>query len=109
MTTLSLKVRPRWWDRDNALAILTSLHDLVMFRELGYSIAPPRYNRYGDRKEAGFNIVFKSKANKKEFMKLGLTQLLLSKLEKNYRDRFVIETDYHKTAVQDSSVKASSA
>lgn len=96
MTTLSLRVRPRWWDRDSALASLNALHNLVMFRELGYSIAPPRYNRYGDRKEAGFNIVFKNKANKKEFFELGLTQLLISRLEKNYRDRFVIESDYHK-------------
>lgn len=97
MTTLSLRARPRWWDREQVLAYLKMLDDLVMFKELGYSIAPPRYNRYGDRKEAGFNIVFKNKTNKKDFMKLGLTQELLSRLEEICHDRFVIHTDYHKT------------
>jgi hypothetical protein len=96
MTTLSLKVRPRWWDRERVLGYLTMLENLVMFKELGYSIAPPRYGLYGDRKEAGFNIVFKNKRDKKEFFELGLTQHLMTKLEEICRDRLVIKADYHK-------------
>lgn len=96
MTTLSLKVRPRWWERERVLAYLTMLENLVMFKELGYSIAPPRYGRYGSRKEAGFNIVFKNKRDKKEFFELELTKHYMAQLEEICRDRLVLRADYHK-------------
>jgi hypothetical protein len=96
MTTMSFRARPRWWDRERVQYYLDTLDSVAWVRELGDSIAPPRYGRYGDRKEIGFSIAFKNKKQKKEFMELGLIKLYLSELEKICRNRFVIELDYHK-------------
>lgn len=91
LTAIYIRATPkRRWSRDTVYAMLNGLYNLADFKKLGYSIEPP--HPMADRKEIGLNIVFKSKNDKKKFIKIGLTQYYWSQIEKFCKDGLVVRT-----------------
>jgi hypothetical protein len=97
MITITFRARPRWWDRERVQVYLKLIDDVAWFRQLGYSIEPPHYGKWGDRKETGFNVVFKNKREKKAFDQLGFVQLIIEKLQEVCGERFIIKVEKYST------------
>lgn len=91
-TSIFLHMIPKHrWDRSRVLGYLNLLEQFATFKGV-YSIAPPRFNRYGNPKEAGLNLTFNNKTAKKAFLAEELTEYYLSELEKVCGKGFVITT-----------------